>query len=404
MRKSPSLLNAALVALASFALTACGTSQVHIDPKNVADLRLELPKTSGEPSFCPGEPIKIQVIASLNDGTQCSNVDAATGCMGQKDAVIDVSQIRVEGSAGALTRNDEALTWLPARDALVTAETGLKLQSWLEDTQNGQVLKSKIAEAHLRPDYHCMEENVFSSNKPLPPGQNGGPGPDLKVAATTFSTPYYPEAALIRVDYAGGHTYIVAPLGQKPIKIISKGQNGAQGVTGPAGRNGQTGRDGGGRTSSRDGDGASAAGGGMGGAKACKPGAHGTGGTPGGPGGKGGNGGDGGSVQLILDEAVADKLKPWIVVESAGGAAGPGGNGGPGGMGGKGGLAALPTGEPCSGQQGQNGPDGAPGTNGAPGLPGKGGEVKPAAVASREALFGPDLPAIQRIESAKAGK
>jgi len=242
---------AALVTLSSFALGACGTNQIHVDPKSVTDLRLELPKAAGEPSFCPGEPIKLEVVATLNDGTKCSNVDPATGCMGKGNALLDPVQIRVDGNAGAFLRKEDVLVWIPARDALATAEKGLSLRAWLEEVQNGQAIQSKAAEAQLRPEYHCMEENIFSIDKPLPLGQEGRHGPDLKVSATTFSTPYYPEAALIRVEYAGSHTHIIAPLGKKPIKIISKGQSGATGVPGRNGVNGTDGINGGGRADNR---------------------------------------------------------------------------------------------------------------------------------------------------------
>jgi len=392
MRNTKSFTLGVLMASVSLALTACSSTQlVPIDPQHVSDLRFKL--ASKEPAFCPGEPLKIELLASMDDGTTCSSVDAKTGCMGKSDALIDPSQIRLQGSAGSLVRSNDNVLWVPPRDALATADRGLSLRGWLEDVKS---LKTKLAELSLRPDYHCMEDNVFSIDTPLVPGQLGKNGPNVKVSATLISTPYLREAILARVDYPGGHTHILAPYGKKPIRIASKGQDGAPGAPGRAGANGVDGRDG----ASRVGEQRQAAQSDTKASQVCRPGRHGSPGANGGRGGPGGDGGNGGTVELVLDEAVAEKLKPFVIVESRPGNAGPGGRGGIGGQGGRGGQAATPTGEPCSGAQGQLGQNGHPGPDGNPGKPGKSGVVLGVSTRSREALFGEELVVIRRLESA----
>jgi len=389
MRNTKSFTLGVLMASVSLALTACSSTQVvAIDPQHVKDLRFKL--ASKEPAFCPGEPLKIELLASMDDGTTCSSADPKTGCMGKSDALIDPNQIRIQGSAGALVRSNDDIAWVPPRDALATADRALSLRGWLEGEK---ALKTKLAELSLRPDYHCMEDNVFSVDTPLVPGQLGKNGPNIKVSATLISTPYLREAILARVDYPGGHTHILAPYGKKPIRIASKGQDGAPGAQGRAGANGADGRDGGNRVAEqRSGSAASS--------KTCRPGRHGSPGGNGGPGGQGGDGGNGGMVELVLDEAVAEKLKPFVIVESRPGKAGAGGRGGIGGLGGRGGQAATPTGEPCSGAQGQLGQNGHPGSDGNPGKPGKAGVVLAVSTRSRKVLFGEEFVVIRRLESA----
>ncbi|MFO0613654.1 MAG: hypothetical protein U0414_13745 [Polyangiaceae bacterium] len=370
MRATPLLLGLSL----SAPLAACGPAQIEVDPSKVVDVHVA--PASQQLLFCPGDAFLVEVVAKLDDGTSCSTHDPARGCMGKSNALLDVGRVHLEGTNGV--PGNEPLIWVPDGDPLKTAGTGLALKAWITGEHGG---KSMEGDASLKPVYDCKMDVMYGGG--IATGNPGAPGPNLTIAITPISTPYYADAALVRVEFPGQRVYLISPSADRPVKITTRGQDGMPGPQGPSGVDGKPGAD----TATP--------------AAACSKGGEGTPGTDGGAGGPGGDGGPGGTITVLLDDKAADKLRGRVLLTSNGGAAGPGGKGGWGGKGGPGGKGSQP-GPDCmdntgpAGKSGANGADGAAGKAGAPG-PAPTYENKP-----REALFGTELAAIQAIEATKA--
>lgn len=356
-------------------LQACGPAEVELNPLSVVDLQVR--PASGQRLFCPGDRFQVEVVAKLKDGTTCSSTDRTRGCMGQKDAVIKPQDVRITGSAGFRGEPAEQFVWIPPPNPLDTADTGLALKGWLEKTLGGQTMKSMVGEAELRPVYQCQMAGSYSGGGP------GAHGPDVEIAVTTLSTPYYPGAALVRVDAMGGRAYFISPSMDQAVQIVSRGQIGAPGAPGLPGENGENGKD-----AVTD-------------AAACTRGGDGTNGTDGGPGGHGGDGGNGGRIRIVLDEAAADKLRGRVLTQSLGGAPGPAGPGGQGGLGGDGGRGGPVTAD-CKETKGKDGKPGRTGQAGVPGRPGLPGPAPEVTTVPRASLFAAEMAVITRIEAAKA--
>jgi hypothetical protein len=369
-----------VIAAALAGLLGCGPSQVHLDPRTVSAVTLKL--ATAEPTFCPGEPAKLEIRAQLHDGSTCSSSDTGTNCMGKQGTLIDPNDLRLQGSAGEIRRSKDALFWVPPSDPLTTAEKGLTLRGWVESDAGGAVVRSPLGQVEMRPEYRCLRESAFAPPPPATLSQSGGTGPSIKVAATLIATPFYPEALFVRVDHPRGRTYLISTDRSQPLVVVSKGQPGSAGSPGQNGSNGPDGADGS--------------------ARACEAGKPGMNGTDGKLGGPGGNGGPGGPVQLFLDEAVADKMQGWLRVGSVGGDAGPGGRGGGGGAGGRGGNPSDAPG--CSAAHGTSGHPGSNAPGGPPGQPGPPGPAPTVANGSRQALFGEDLARIEALEVAAKTK
>jgi hypothetical protein len=364
------------IAAAQPLLTGCGPSQAQIDPRNVADLKIR--PTSGQMLFCPGAPLGVEFVAKLKDGSTCSNVNADAGCMNQKNTVIDPTVLRLSGSNGQV----QGQSWVTDGDPLKTADSGVRLRGWLEQVINGQNHKSIETEIDLKPVYECKSQASFSPGNGRDDGSNGAAGAAITIAITTLSTPFYPDAALVRVESGTLREYYISPSSDKPIRITATGQMGARGKQGVAG------------TPGKPGDAA---------AGECKNGTDGTHGTAGGPGGKGGDGGVGATIKVILDEGNPDKLKGRLLIANPGGAAGEGGPGGQGGVGGIGGAAGTRVANapadcaPKAGNSGQNGPNGATGPRGNPGATGPAPTFENG---KRQTVWANELQAIQRVEGA----
>lgn len=366
---------AGLVALASTCgslAIACGPSKVLVAPHEVA--RIDVRPASGQGLFCPGDPFQVELLVRTKDGATCSSTDRKLGCRDKSDAVLDPEIVRLEVTP-AMPFGDHDFTFQPDPNPLATAATGLKLRGWIE--ANGG--KSMEAENTLKPVYSCLGEIVVIDDGPLGFGQHGRHGPEIHVAVTPLSTPWYANAALIRIDAPGlgFRRYAVSPSADRPVTIVSRGQDGAPGEHGRAGENGK--------------QGTAATG-------ACGEGGRGTDGQPGSPGGPGGDGGAGGPIQVVFDDAAADKLQARVHVLSVGGGGGVGGAGGIGGQGGAGG-AAGPSGKGCFGKTGPRGAKGADGPRGANGSPGPNGPPPTFAMAPRATLFAAELAAITTIEA-----
>jgi hypothetical protein len=356
-------------------LAGCGPTQAQIDPRNVADIKIR--PTSGQNLFCPGAPFSVEFVAKLKDGTTCSNFNAESGCMNQKNTVIDPTVLRLAGSNGQV----QGQGWVTDADPLKTADAGIRLRGWLEQVISGQNQKSMEAEIDLKPVYECKSQANYSPGNGRDDGSNGGAGPMITIAVTTLSTPFYPDAALVRVESGTLREYFISPSADKPIRITASGQPGARGRRGTPGADGEPGAAG----------------------PECKNGTDGTDGTAGGAGARGGDGGIGATFKVILDEANPDKLKGRILIANPGGTGGEGGMGGPGGKGGVGGAAGTkpanpaPDCTPTAGKSGQNGPNGP---NGSRGNNGAAGPAPAFENAKRTVAWANELQAIQRIEGA----
>ncbi|MFO0592624.1 MAG: collagen-like protein [Polyangiaceae bacterium] len=366
----------ATLMLGSGALAACGPTLVNFDPSNAKSI--DVRPVGGQKVFCPGASFQVEVLVSLQNGTMCSSTDREVGCQGQKDAVVNPKMIRLEGEPGSRSNDLEKFIWASPGDILATADTGVTLRAWLEKQVEGQYQKSVVGESNLTPVYACRMGDTFGG------GSAGAPGPDVKIAITTLKTPYYENAALVRVESGGERAYYISPTADQAVHIVSRGGDGYVGETGKTGAEGEDGRD------------ASS------GSPVCTRGEAGRDGQDGGPGGPGGDGGRGGAIRIYLDKTASDVLKGRVLAESVGGSAGPGGAGGPGGNGGNGGRGV--SGQGCQSSSDVNGPDGRPGRQGQPGPAGRPGQAGPDpvfATATREALFGDEMDIIKRIESAK---
>lgn len=365
-----------LLSLATAGVMGCGPKHIQLDPRNVVNVMVR--PASKQMLYCPGDPFQVEVVAKLKDGTSCSSTDPKVVCLGKENAVIEPKDVFVTGSSGALTGKREKWTWMPDSDPLATADTGMALKAWIETTLDNQRLKTMEADATLKPTYQCMTETVFHAGN-AGEGQNGRDGIALKVAVTTFSTPFYPDAALIRVEGDGIRRYLISESADQVIRIVSKGENGGRGISGTPGRRGA------------DGQAASST---------CGTGGNGSDGSDGGAAGPGGSGGRGGPIKVVFDSGALDKLRQRVIFASPGGDAGPGGIGGPGGQGGSGG-AGGPSGQNCSGTRGNSGRSGRNGQDGAPGNNGQSGPEPVVTKAARSALFGTEMNMIQKIESTR---
>ena len=370
----PSLRRATLAALSvlGVGLGGCGPTLVNFDPNNAVSI--DVRPVEGQKVFCPGATFQVEVLAKLQSGSQCSSTDRNVGCQGQKDAVINPTMIRLEGSTGKRTGDLEKFMWSPPADIFETADTGLVLRAWLEKQVEGQYQKSPVGESELVPVYQCRMGDSFSAS-------SGAPGPDISIAVTSLKTPYYADAALIRVDAQGSRLYYISPSPEQPVHITTYGGDGPAGAQGKAGEKGEDGR---------------AA---PSGSPACTRGEAGRDGQDGGPGGPGGDGGPGGNILIQVDKSAGSSLLSRIVAESRGGGPGAAGRGGDGGPGGRGGDGV--TGPNCSDVKGQDGRAGRAGQSGQAGRPGQSGPAPTVKMAARQSLFVDEMTTIQRIESAK---
>lgn len=365
--------------LTAAALAACGPSHVALNPQSVVNVSVR--PRSGQPLFCPGDAFQVEVVTKMDDGSNCSNIDHSRVCLGEDDRVIDPTLLRVRGSHGQET---ERFVWSPPADPLTTAATGLRLEAWLEGpVGTGPAEKSIVGTMELKPVYQCQMKRVF--NAPAQNGFQGQPGlagPEIQVAVTTLSTPFYSDAALIRVEVGGQRLYMISPSADKPVELVTRGQVGAPGVAGQPGVAGVAVE-------------AEAP------TEPCAKGVQGNAGGPGQPGGPGGNGGDGGLVRISFDAAAADRLRGRVLIASIPGQGGRGGNGGPGGPGSPGGPGGPTDPKQCPNTQGAPGPRGRPGAAGPVGRPGN--AVTPVTTTlPREQLFGTELTLIREIEATPA--
>ncbi|MBK6516805.1 MAG: collagen-like protein [Polyangiaceae bacterium] len=348
--------------------------------------------------FCPGDDFQIELVVTLDDGTTCSSADPSTGCRGKTNAVIAPEQVNIEATPGSFTDATRFVFKAPV-DPLATAKDGVSLTGFID--LDGQ--RSKVARSRIAPVYDCQKERVFGAAAPSAPGAPGGPGPEVVVSVTSLSTPWFPNAALVRVESGGEKLYFISPSSDRPVRIVAKGQDGAMGTAGAAGAAGAPGA-------------AATA--------ICMNGGDGGPGLKGGPGGNGGDGGAGGRFRLVLDDSKGEALKGRVILEAPGGSAGAAGPGGPGGWGGKGGApgaaegpcapppppnpadapGAVPAPAPAPPAPGKDGAMGAPGDPGQPGKPGAAGPAPEVVLAARDKAFAAELEAIRVIESAPRAK
>ena len=338
---------------------------------------------SGQLLYCPGDAFQVEVVAKLKDGTSCSNVDEKRGCKNESNMVIAPELVKITGSGGAMAGDADKFIFVPERDLLKTADTGIALKAWLESALKGATGKSVEGDVMLKPVYDCQKDTVATGPSGSSPGGAGGPGPALEVSITTLSTPYYPDAALVRIDWGTNRAYMISPSADKPVRIMAAGGTGGQGQKGKNGKDGEPGKDA---------------------TDACGAGGDGEKGLAGFSGGRGGDGGPGGTIKVKLDETHADKLRGRLLLDAPGGQGGLGGQGGMGGFGGRGGKGGeLKAGDPsCKPSDGKMGDIGAAGVTGPGGARGPAGLAPTFENAPRNTIFASELSIIQRIEGAKA--
>ncbi len=375
---------------------ACGPSELAIEPKSVVDAKVH--PASKQPLFCPGDDFQIELVVTLDDGTTCSSADPSTGCRGKTNAVIAPEQVNIEATPGSFTDATRFVFKAPV-DPLATAKDGVSLTGFID--LDGQ--RSKVARSRIAPVYDCQKERVFGAAAPSAPGAPGGPGPEVVVSVTSLSTPWFPNAALVRVESGGEKLYFISPSSDRPVRIVAKGQDGAMGTAGAAGAAGAPG--------------AAAA------TAICMNGGDGGPGLKGGPGGNGGDGGAGGRFRLVLDDSKGEALKGRVILEAPGGSAGPRARAAPAAGAARAALLARPrtcarllrptprthrapspAPAPAPPAPGKDGAMGAPGDPGQPGQPGAAGPAPEVVLAARDKAFAAELEAIRVIESAPRAK
>ncbi len=374
MMRSKTIL-AVLGALLS-ATAACGPTKLAVSPDQVVNTVVR--PASGQLLFCPGDPFLVEVVTKMKDGTQCSTRDDKSGCMGQ-EGVLDPSLVRLSASSGRPKGKPSELVWFPDPNPLTTAGTGLELRAQIGSTET----PTTVATAALRPVYQCRMSGRFDAPPAMAYGQHGMTPPDLVVAVTTFSTPFYPDAALVRVTSGTRVEYFISPSADQPLRITGRGQDGGQGQPGVDGQDGQSGTDAPMSAS-------------------CQPGTPGTDGTDGQAGGPGGDAGPAPRVIVVLDAAAADKLRSRVLVESFPGNPGGPGPGGDGGRGGSGGWGRGGTECEHNGVQAPSGRDGRTGPAGTPGRPAAPTPPPTFESQAREALFSGELGTIVAVEATQA--
>lgn len=357
---SPRGPRATLAAALALAAAGCGPKAVKLEPSTVRSVVVR--PASGQPTFCPGEPFLVEVLAQLSTGETCSSHTPGR-CGGSDDALLDRRQVVVTTGSGSF--DPATMTASPFDDALATAD-GLPMHAWIvgAESQKGSVT--------LRPVYACMGDNPYYAGP-------GSRGPRVEVAATFVKTPFYPEVLLVRIRAEGGPPrFVMAQPGER-VRIVAAGGGGFEGASGNAGSQGTRGAD------------ASAP---------CAPGGAGGPGMSGGPGGPGGDGGAGGTIVLQVDARAAERILPMLELHNPGGGAGRGGSGGAPGAGGEGGRGGSSDSKQCtsSGPQGPNGAAGARGSDGPSGRPGPPGPPPMVTRAPREALFATELPRLHELE------
>ena len=117
---------AALAAL-SAGLVGCGPKHLQINASDVVNVSVR--PASGQNLFCPGDPLQIELVTKMKDGTTCSSVDGDRGCLGQEDVVIDPDNVKLEATSGQQRRGK--FIWEPDPNPLATAGSGLTLKGWV---------------------------------------------------------------------------------------------------------------------------------------------------------------------------------------------------------------------------------------------------------------------------------
>lgn len=378
MKSQSKVKSVSLLMLGAALLSACGPSSTELDPKSVVDLKVR--PASGQLLFCPGDPFLVEVVAKMNDGSTCSSNDASRACLGKTNTVIERDQIDLGLTSGSFDPHKD-LVVIPEGDPFKTAQDGMELRASILGIGESAGTRSSVATATLKPVYDCRLSASFGGG--VAAGPVAAVGPDLTLAATSLSTPFYPDAVLVRLDGPGGSSYWISPSSDRVLEFISAGQAGQPGAAGTAGTAGAAGED---RSTQ----------------PACAVGGDGAAGTDGTAGAVGGDGGAGGAFKVFLDDKVADKLLPRLKLSNPGGAPGAGGPGGAGGAGGPGGAGGAANPETCANTSGKPGTAGSKGTDGAPGKPGAQGPAPTVERQPRGTLFAKELSLIESIESAKA--
>jgi len=354
--KNPSF--AALVALAASA-AACSHKpppDFAPDPGLVARI-VELRMTTGAEYACPGQSLRADYEAVLDDGT----VEPFSRTY-DEDRPPALHVVFLERrSAEAVSQEDG--DWSTDPDPLRSALGGFRLEASL------RARPELTASAVVAPEYSCLRHTFHFAGSTGPTGGAGAPGPDVLVRLGIGRSPYYERLLVLAVEVGSAPPfYVLQDADAVPpsdwFVVRSVGGRGGRGTRGSKGAQGGKGRDG------------------------C-PGARGGTGGAGGAGGPGGPGGSGGPITVMVS---SDQpfLAGLVDGGSPGGAGGAGGQGGDGGTGGPGGAGIIVNGRRCAdgpdGAKGQRGADGPEGVAGAP------GNTPRVITVSAADVFGPRVP------------
>lgn len=300
--------------------------------ERIVGLRIEAP-----PSACPGQTIRAQYVAELDDGSELPFETSYDDDHPPALHVVFLS--RYSRTATALENGN----WSASPDPLASAVEGFALRALLR--ANSRI----AAEVTVAPDYSCLDPVLEFAGRRGRTGSDGGPGPAVTVRLGLVSSPFVDRLVVAEVTVEDAPPlYVLGDADQiPPADWLGIYALGGQGGRGPNGADGPAGADG---------------------APGCPGGAGGAGGR-GGDGGPGGDGGSGGHVTIIAPEE--DPFLAGLVdARTDGGPGGPGGRPGEGGPGGAGGAAQGDPRRCTPGRPGSNGPDGRPGPEGRPGQPG----------------------------------
>jgi hypothetical protein len=265
-----------------------------------------LPKSA---RTCVGQPIQVQYIARLADGSRIPL------------SATDVTPVGGGVDAAAQPRSDG--TWQTSIDPMRSVLAGFRLAAAL--TRDSSVRGDTV----IAPSYECSHMTVAL------PASDRYNSAEAHVRLGVFATPFYDSVvvAVVEVDGRPPTVMVLAPseMRSSAIKIQASGKPGAPGRAGRPGA-----------------EGASCANG--------EQGEDGEAGEPGQPGGR---------VDIIVQDG-----SPWLAnLVAVANLGGHGGAGGPGGLGGRPGVGARQGGTTCNIRAGRSGRPGQPGADGPAGPP-----------------------------------
>lgn len=354
--KIPSLSVLAALAVSATACSHGPPPDFAPDPGLVARI-VELRMTTGAEYACPGQSLRADYEAVLDDGTVVPFARRY-----DKDDPPALHVVLLDRRSGEAVSQEDG-DWSTDADPLQSALGGFRLEASL------RARPELTVSAVVAPEYSCLRHAFHFAGATGRTGGPGSPGPDVLVRLGIVRSPYYERLLVMGVEVGDAPPfYVLQDADAVPpsdwFVLESAGGRGGRGAHGAKGATGAKGRDG------------------------C-PGARGGAGAPGAVGGPGGPGGSGGPVTVIVPTE-QPFLAGLVDGGSPGGPGGPGGEGGDGGAGGPGGSGIIVNGRRCA--DGPTGPAGGPGPEGPAGVAGAPGNAPRVITVSERDVFGPRVP------------